>query len=49
MYLNCGLSIPKLDWVPPVSGKLWHTYPKFIDYAKTCRTVDIKNRNWYEP
>lgn len=49
VYLNCGLSIPKLDWTPPASGRLWLTYPRFIDFARTCRTVDIKNRNWYEP
>ncbi len=48
VYLNAGLIIPNIYWViPQASSQIWDDYPDFIDYAKTYRTKDIKNPNWY--
>ena len=51
VYLNCALSVPGTDWQINQENrrKLWdpNCYPKFADFAKSYRTRDIKNRDWY--
>jgi len=49
-FLGCGLSIPKIDWVRqgPDGQRLWREFEDFIDYARTYRSSEIKNRGWYE-
>lgn len=48
--LHFGLVIPKLNWERgQPNDELWHSYPGFIDYAKTYRNIwDVQNVNWYE-
>jgi hypothetical protein len=49
VYLNAAVVVPDLNWIPPSgTNKIWMHYPKFIDFARTYRTDEIKNRNWYE-
>lgn len=49
IYLTSGLVIRKRDWTQPFNGKkIWRVYPDFVDYAKTYRTLDIQNLNWYD-
>jgi len=49
VFLNSALVINDLDWSQPYNGKkVWLVYPDFVDYAKTYRTLFVKNATWYE-
>jgi len=48
VYLTLGLKIPGDTWAWPSEGqKLWAKYPSFVDYAKSVRTAEVEDANWY--
>ena len=50
VFLGLGIKFPVSEWTAPSSGNyLWKAteYPYFVDYAKTVRSLQVRNATWY--
>ena len=49
VFLNSALVIPRPGWNQPHNGaEIWDIFPEFIDFAKSLRSGEIQNPNWYD-